>query len=362
MSIAADGSELLIGAPYANQNGRDTGAVFVFQNRGILVNTISSPVLVSGALFGQSVAVSPNRFIIGAPRAHDTQRTQSGAVYVFDRKTKELRFTLQNPRPGHGAFGHTVVARHRQILVGDPLASLDGSFLGGAAYLFDAKTGEFLRTFSPRASEQTRPSRFGHSVQLAEEFVLVSAPSGVSQGIESGLVYLFHRQTGELVRTFAPPAPIHGLLFGWDVSTNGRVLLVGAIGFQGRHREEGIVYGFDLKTGTLIDAYRNPHPTDQGRFGQSVEWLMDAWIVAAPGDHIQPSGKIEGGTIYFINQSSGKVIQTLRSPHPATGAGDLFGESLFVHQGSLYVGAPFGGVSAELDAGITFRFHVDTPQ
>ena len=361
MSIAADGAQLLVGAPYAKHGGQDTGQAFVFNSEGMLVRTINIPVIVPDALFGQSVTFSSDSIIIGAPLARDALNAQRGAVYIFARKTGELRLTLQNPGIGRGAFGHTVSAHDHQILVGDPQARSDGSWGSGAAYLFDEPTGELIRTIRANTSKSRRSSQFGHALQITAKHILVSDPSGVSRGIGGGVVYLYHRKTGELERTFVPSNPTDSLLFGWDFSANERIILVGAMGFQGVHREEGIAYVFDLLTGRLLNTYKDPTPSDQGRFGKSVALVAEQVFVAAPGDHVRPSGKIEGGAIYVIDQDSGEVLQHFQEPHPLAGASDLYGESLATHQETLYVGAPFGGVSEELDAGIVFRFHVKIP-
>ncbi|GJL66765.1 MAG: hypothetical protein NPIRA05_17360 [Nitrospirales bacterium] len=349
---------LLVGAPHVNFGGHDTGQTYLLTTQGNLVHTYSIPTATPGALFGQAVALTGQHVIVGAPHGRDALRTQTGAVYIFDRKTTVLRITLDNPYPTSGVFGHALAVQGNRIVVGDPQASTATVFRTGAAYLFDEITGVLQQTFHPRADGTKQPTQFGHAVALVEQSLFVSAPFGHVGQHEAGVVYLYDAKTGKLVRTFTPPNPADSLMFGWAFAANARVVLIGALGFHDRYREEGLAYLFDVHSGDLLHILKNPRPTERAHFGKSVALLDDFLVVAAPGDRILESGKVRGGVVYVFEQATGKLIHTLHDPLPSTGASDVFGETLFPSGNRLVVGVPFGGTGPELDAGIIYQIDI----
>ncbi|WP_447971271.1 hypothetical protein [Nitrospira sp. M1] len=356
MSAVQQGSDVLVGSPHALHAGRDTGLAYLFDRQGHVLHTFTIPTVIRGALFGQSVALTKQHVIIGAPHARDAVKTQTGVVYFFDRKTKTFRLTLENPQPASGVFGHAVAVGDKRIVVGDPQASTSSSFHTGAAYVFDETTGVLQQTFHPVADQVTHETQFGHAVAMVGESIFVAAPFGPAVNHDAGIVYLYHAKTGNLVRTFEPPNPSDSSLFGWALAANSQVVLIGALGFHDRYREEGVAYLFDVESGKLLRRFHNPSPTERAHFGKAVAVLNDRVVVAAPGDRIQEFGKVEGGLVSIFDLTTGRLVQTLRDPLPAAGASDMFGETLFAHGRKLVVGAPFGGASLELDAGILYQF------
>ena len=139
-------------------------------------------------------------------------------------------------------------------------------------------------------------------------------------------------------------------------------ILIGAFGFQDTFREEGIAYLFNAHSGKLLRTLKNPSPSESAHFGKAVALLSDLLVVAAPGDRYSETGKIEGGVVYLFDQDSGVLVQTFFDPLKLTGASDVFGHSLFSKEESLLVGAPFGGIGQELDAGVIYQFHAQKPK
>ena len=137
-SVAAMGSNVLIGAEYSDAGAKDAGAVHLFNaSTGRLLRTFVRPDPVAGEYgFGQSVSAVGNNVAIS-----DSPRKQ---VYLFDGQTGDLIRTLTSPRPGDWYFGRTVAG------VGDNVA-VRGS---QNVFVFDGATGELLQTISviePRA-------------------------------------------------------------------------------------------------------------------------------------------------------------------------------------------------------------------
>ena len=362
MSISQDQGQILVGAPNAQSQGQEVGVTYLFDLQGHLLHTFEIPERISGALFGQAVALSSQSVIIGAPHGRDELKTQTGVVYVFDRRTKKKRLTLKNPRPTSGVFGHTIALGKDRVLIGDPQASSETSFRTGAVYVFDEKSGALQQSLRPQSKKGSRPTQFGHAIAIVGSHVLVAAPFGGTAGSKSGIVSMFDVRTGKLIRSFEPPNMTNTSFFGWSFAANRDMIAIGAFGFQGTYREEGIVYIYDGHSGKLMRTISNPDPTERARFGKSVALSAEALFVSAPGDRIQTDGKIEGGIVYVFHPDTGELIRTLQESPRMTGASDVFGDSLFVGDEVLLIGAPFDGLGAELDAGLVYQYQLPRAQ
>ena len=362
LSMSQHHGEVVVGAPNAMNQGRETGLTYLFDEQGHFVHSFELPNPVSGALFGQAVALSPHNLIVGAPHGRDALNTQTGVVYFFNRQSKKLRLTLSNPHPSSGVFGHTLAVGEGNVFVGDPQASTATLSYTGAVYAFDEASGILHQTFRPKLVKPARPTQFGQAVSVVGHHVFIAAPLGGIDGSEAGMVYQFDVRTGNLVRTFVPPLRMRSLFFGWSIAANTDVIVIGAFGFQGTFREEGIAYVYHIQSGKLLQTFANPSPTERARFGTSVVLLPEAIVVSAPGDRVQENGKIKGGVVYMFHPDSGVLLKTLQEPTSMTGASDMFGHALFADGQTLLVGAPFGGIGAELDAGLVYQYHSQVSQ
>jgi hypothetical protein len=142
--------------------------------------------------FGKAVAISGTYVLIGAPSgAFGNQDTSGGAAYLFDSETCELVGTFLNPIPDTADnFGDAVAIHGDKIVVGAPGHNEAGSNDVGAAYLFDAESGELLQTLknqTPGAGDQ-----FGKSVAISASYLAVSAwRHDSTEATNKGAVYVF---------------------------------------------------------------------------------------------------------------------------------------------------------------------------
>src|SRR5262249_15937858 len=157
-------------------------------------------------LFGTSVAISGTKAVIGAP-GDDAGTTDSGIAYVFDVTNGSLLNTVLNPTPAStDNFGNTVAINGNYIAIGAPGANT-GANDAGAAYLFDDTTGSLVQPFTnpnPVAGD-----KFGSSVAVTGNLVLIGAPEvdrpDVGNSVQVGAAYLFNATTGQLLQTFINP-------------------------------------------------------------------------------------------------------------------------------------------------------------
>jgi len=344
-SVSVDGNNVLVGARHDDTGAGRAGSAYLFDaTTGNLLQTFNNPTPVFNDQFGISVSVDGNNVLVGA-MLDDTGATNAGSAYLFDT-TGNLLQTFNNPTPGSGdQFGNSVSVAGNNVLVG-AMGDDTGLFNAGSAYLFDT-TGNLLQTFNNPAP--AFDDRFGNSVSVAGNNVLVGAFFDDTGATDAGSAYLFDATTGNLLQTFNNPTPAELDQFGISVSVNGNNVLVGAFiddtgGFQA-----GSAYLFDATTGNLLQTFNSPPPATNDIFGVSVSVDGNNVLVGAERD--DTSG-FDAGSAYLFD-TTGNLLQTFNNPTPASG--DSFGFSVSVNGNNVLVGAWRDDTGAT-DAGSAYLF------
>jgi hypothetical protein len=254
-SVALSGNTALIGADIDRNAGEPTGSVYVFDaSTGQQLRKLLSPNPSTLGFFGQSVDLEGTTAVIGSPGGF-------GSTYLFDVTTgQQLR---ELPGPDVAGFGESVAISGNLVLVGAPRDSGLPNFQSGAAYLFDATTG--LQVFRLVADDASSFDNFGTSVALSGNLAIIGAPSDSDAGIGSGSAYVFDVTTGQQLYkiTAADAGMQHG--FGLSVSLSGNTAIVGAFADDFGVRS-GAAYLFDVTTGQQLYKYFATNPWTFDRF------------------------------------------------------------------------------------------------
>ena len=222
------------------------------------------------------------------------------AVGVYPKTNEEIGFTLTqtflNPTPGVGdGFGDSVAISGDKVLLGAWLDAAGAIINSGAAYLFDVGTGNLLHTFlnpTPAPGDI-----FGDSVAISGDKVLIGAGWADDAGAKkSGAAYLFDAGTGNLLQTFLNPTPGVGDGFGTSVAISGDKVLIGAWGDDAGAKDSGAANLFDAVTGNLLHTFLNPSPAASDEFGGSVAISGDKVLIGASGDD---AGAKDSGAAYL---------------------------------------------------------------
>ena len=262
--------------------------------------------------FGSSVALSANQVLIGAPSPFDDEL--EGAAYLYDRQTGEQRLRLvSGDFDNDDRFGSSVALSGEVALVGAPFADWAGVD-SGAAYLFDINTGTLRFRFLPD-SGAPQTDQFGHAVAIADNIVAIGAPRDDELGDFSGAAYLFDAGTGELLsKIFAPDGQPRDR-FGYALAANDGLLLVGAAEVLG----PGDAYVFRLSDGQFLFKLPNPVTERGAGFGSSVAINADFAVVGVPSlDH----ELVSSGAVMTFSARTGEfhsITAPLGSPASAIG-------------------------------------------
>jgi hypothetical protein len=197
-AVAMDGIWAVVGAPFDDDRGADSGSAYVYrrnsngvwQKRAKLTRPGGKPF----EFFGISVDISGLDAIVGAPL--DLAGPAEGSATIFHRSgntwSKVGRLRATNPVPFE-AFGSAVAISGDNALVGAPDQLLQGG--PGRAFVFTRnQDGTWPITGGSELSAPGSPGidSFGLSVALAGDFAVVGAPSSSN---DAGETYAFRDNT-----------------------------------------------------------------------------------------------------------------------------------------------------------------------
>jgi outer membrane protein assembly factor BamB len=221
--------------------------------------------------------------------------TQTGAAYLFDATTGNLLQTFLNPNPaGASQFGYSTAISGNKVLIGTPLEDT-GAIDSGAAYLFDATSGKLLQTFLNPSP--TYFGLFGRSVAINGDKILINALNNINSeaGKTSiGTVYLLDAITGNLLQTFVHPTPNENDQFGYSIGIEGNNVLIGTA-------TSGIAHLFDATTGNLLQTFLKRTPAEYDGFGSAVAISGDNLLISASDDS---TGVPNNGSVYLFQRTS----------------------------------------------------------
>ncbi len=250
-SVAIEGDRILVGAPKDRDKGPQAGAVYVFQRGKVLwtfdqvlhsphpnggdqfgfaldmhkgrvvVGAFSANIQVfnegaayvyeqgltglslqaelwadeprPNSMFARSVGILGDRIAIGATEDHHTDvRTGSVSLYGFDGKHWNFEERLQAPSLEEGnAFGYSVALQPEGLVVGAPLAHVDGVRCGDA-YVFQPVSSRWQNTGHLKAQLPSGSGDFiGVSVSIAEDGAVVGAMLNDFKAYNAGAVHMY---------------------------------------------------------------------------------------------------------------------------------------------------------------------------
>ncbi len=348
-SVTVDGNRILVGAWNDDDGGADNGAVYILEDTntdgdwadaGEIIktsetsNTGTNLQLDANDGFGSSVAVDGGLIFVGA----HTGDNFTGSVYILDDinnngdyadtgeivkigDTSVIESNLQS-LDVVDLFGSSVAVAGNRILVGAPHDD-DGGVDSGAVYILEdtntdgdyADTNEVIKISETSNTGTNLPldtaGKFGSSVAVAGNRILVGATDDDDGGVDSGAVYILE-----------------------DTNTDGDYA----------DTNEIIKISETSNTGTNLPL------DDYDNFGSSVAVDGNRILVGAPHDN---DGSVNAGAVYILEDTNtdgdwadaGEIIKTSETSNTGTNlqldANDGFGSSVAVDGNRILVGAPY---------------------
>ena len=178
-SVAIDGDYAIIGSPNNATGNISGGSAFIFNvTTGTQLHKLAANNGNNSDRFGNSVAISGNYAIIGAPYEDETA-SNSGTAYIFNVITGTQVHKLNaSDLAGDDHFGFGVAINGNYAIIGAKQSHNNSYNDNGSAYIFDVITGvEIGEIFG---SDTTGYERFGNSVGIDGNIIVVGASSNNS--------------------------------------------------------------------------------------------------------------------------------------------------------------------------------------
>jgi WD40 repeat protein len=353
-SIAIDSGLVVVGAFATNDNGVWSGSAYIFDAvKGTQVAKLLPDDGMARDQFGGSVAISDGIVAVGAPD-DDDNGNESGSVYLFDALTGQmLRKLLPNDGSPNDQFGYSVAIENDTVVVG-AYTSDDNGLGSGSAYIFSVSSGTQIAKLLP--NDGNPDANFGYSIALDDGIVAIGARWDNDNGIKSGSAYLFDSLTGVQLHKLLPNTGTAEEYFGVSVDIANGIVVVGAYLAAGNVGPfSGTAYVFDALTGTQIATLVPSDGVENGYFGSSVS-IDDHFI--AVGAHNNFSNTIRPGAAYIFDIATGLQLAKLI---PSDGeSNDSFGRAISISNGVVSIGAQ-GNDDMGVDSGSAYIFHVYCP-
>jgi len=199
-SVAVNGNYAVIGASGSDNGSPDTGSAYVYK-KDSNGNWLQEIELIANDAhyrdyFGGSVDIDNNNIVIGA-NANDDSGVSSGAAYIYDLATfSEIKILASDANAGD-LFGAAVTINNDRAIIG--AYGYDNTYTNqGAAYVFDYNGSTWEETAIISSNRGNTDARFGISVAMSDDNIVVGSYGDDVFGSYSGTTYFFQNSCSSL--------------------------------------------------------------------------------------------------------------------------------------------------------------------
>ena len=293
-----------------------------------------------GDRFGNSVAISGETAVIGVPNDDDAG-VNSGSTYLFAKNGNNWEFQSKltaNDGSANDSFGNSVAISNNSVVIGAPFDS-DVVFNSGSAYVFINNGGAWTQQAKLTANDAGATDIFGLSVAISNDTVVVGAPQNSDAGVSSGSAYVFVRNDNawsQQAKLIAVDAATEDQ-FGSSVSISSDSIVVGSLYDDHAGTNSGSAYVY-VRTGSSWSQQAKLIGGDvaaDSRFGRSLSILHDTIVVGASLD--DDGGTNSGSAYVFVRNGISWSEQAKLTANDAA-ADDAFGISVSISNDTIIVG------------------------
>jgi hypothetical protein len=329
-------ADVLVGAFIQDVEGRSQqGQAYLFSGTdGGLLRTIDTPIQQQNANFGGAIAGpgdlngdSVPDLVIGAGG--------QDRVFVFSGAADSVLYTLTGDGFGSSQTAGSVAAVGD--IDGDLVADIVVGALGdnppaGRAFAYSGATGALIYSLD---DPNPVDGSFGHGVAGIGDVDGDSVPDilvGAWEHDSVGQAFAFSGTDGYLIYTIDNPRPSLGGAFSRGMAgiadVNGDLIPDLAIGDLGQdvggNENQGAVFVFSGVSGSLLYSIENPFPEDGALFGRAITGLDDVDGDSIPDLAIAAPGQDK---TYVLSGANGSLLSTLDGGGNVIAVSDVNGDS-----------------------------------
>jgi len=330
-----------------------------------------------GDFLGLSTALGSEYAIAGAPNDDISNNIDQGSAYIFKKQGAIWQYyakiTAGDGQAGDN-FGNSVGITGDFLLVGAPLNNSLENNDEGAVYIYKLVDGTIEFQQKIRGNGASTGDRFGYSMVVEGNDLVVAAPfDDIGSNTDQGSVYLFKLQeAGQWIqyqKYFLPTGQPYDL-FGHGMSLDSNQLSVGnEIVTSGNYGySQNAVNILSRIEGVWVHQAKINQPDGLDKlegFGFSTNLQGDILVVGALL-HNAPTGNKDRGAAYVFKRNAGtwQFIQKIVPLDVSQGSpgniyGDYFGYSISRDKNNLLIGATWEDFSTSVnDRGVVFLYEL----
>lgn len=290
---------------------------------------------------GRSFASGNGKVFIGGAGTFAGGTEQDGGVYEFDATTLAFnRELFSTGNVGDNDFGWAMDYHNGLLLVGAPSQSTARGNTG-AAYLFNANTGNIIERFEDFDGQSG--DLMGEGVGLEGIVALVGSPFAGPRG----RVIIYRTDNLAQIGSLTVPAGFDDDQFGSEIAVNSDYAVITA---RQNADNSGVVYVLDFVTGAVLHRFVSPNSSTFDGFGGTLALDGDTLVVGA-----QRGGLSTFGAAFIYGLTTGALLETLSDQSGQS----AFGRAVDINDQYIIVGASsyFAGIGRiSLYDRTTFQF------
>jgi hypothetical protein len=298
--LDALGDIIVVGSPSANVgDARMAGKAYVFDSEGTFLTNLQSPDPMSQGAFGKGVAIGRDNILVAEIGGVVEGLLNAGSVHVYSHEGVLIRSVTSPEMKSEGRFGRSMAVNDEFILVGEPGTPERGCPVDeGSVYVYDHDWNLVTTLHSPDMQER---SFYGFSTSISGNYAVIGEIWATVDGNEKvGRAHLYDAGWN-LVATLQSPTPDVNGEFGFDVKTGGDIVVVGERRGDVESMNEGKAYVFNLE-GNLITTLVSPAPFPGNQFGHSVE--TDGEIIVVCEADVEAGGEPKAGKVHVFEKGT----------------------------------------------------------
>ena len=362
-SVATSGDLAVVGVVEDDDQGSASGSAYVYRWGGSAWNEEQKLLASDGAAsdkFGWSLSVSGNVVVIGAPY-DDDNGSSSGSAYVF-RYVDSTWVEEQKLLPADGAasdkFGYSVAVVGNAVVVG-AYGDDDNGSSSGAAYVFRFEGSSWIREQKLLPADGASSDFFGIGVSVSDDVIVVGANKDDDNGTNSGAAYAFRHDGASWVeeaKLLASDGAAYDYL-GRSVSVSGEVAIVGAYNDADNGPASGSAYVFHFDGVSWVEEAKllASDGTESDEFGLTVSVSGN---VAVVGAHLNEEMGDFSGAAYVYRFDGATWTESVKLLASDAYHLDEFGNAVAVSGSVIVVGAYLED-PGNTDAGSAYIFEYD---
>ncbi|MTI31360.1 T9SS type A sorting domain-containing protein [Cytophagales bacterium RKSG123] len=369
-SVGISGDQVVVGAYLEDENGENSGSVYVYEKPADGLTSISQTQKVvcpnfytnEDDQYGVSISMDGDYAIIGVPG----QELVLVNWYNGNSWVKQARLTASDGDPGDH-FGYSVSISGDQVVVG-AYGDADNGSNTGSAYVFKKPVDgwvDMTETAKLTVSNGAQDDHFGCSVSISGDQVVVGADGDAENGENSGSAYVFEKpETGwenmtETAKLLAENGAADDRL-GVSVDISSDQVVVGAIGDSESGINSGSAYVFEKPAAGWVNMtetakLKASDGAANDYFGVSVNISNDQLVVGAHG---KADNGVNSGSAYVFEKPGaawGNMTETAKLTASDNGVDDRFGISVSISGDQVVVGA-YGDANNGINSGSAYVY------